>query len=609
MDGGAHNICNLKVSSTEMHSELPADILFLIFSLLGGDDITRCMRVCLRFTDLIRSDLYLQYKIDLAQNSMVDGSLSTLPISERQKRLREYSSRFRDGTFDHEDLSAHPHYSHQVCDGLPGWNMRVVAHHSLSTLYSENSRYDVTLSLFTPGSLQAGVQSSRYLLPIGAAGGEGLIIAQWAIDGAQDLLVIAETADMDVPEDSRRRPDEVHFRFYSVEESSTGVCPTPHPAAKFPALQFVAPALPGIDDDVPPTVKIVELHIAGPYVIWEVAVIRGEFRSVFVEACNWRTGDVISRINVGTLLVNIIPLDYPYLLVIPKALEAHPQSLAIYNFSRAPAHESDIEPSERRVCTLQLPAETLEPEERIRSHRIYTGDRPQTREGHFLPDPSHSVVVLTFFIACPHPEDPRDAERETHLLIPRATLLAHIRAAESESRQSKIQKNNSDATAVPWAEWGPHADGCLRLRGQRRAPWSLTRGLVCVPCGSRFPLVAFDDPDDECKIASVCVFDVNPLAARRRRQMLARREDGTDDVRSGEGSTAIVDDIEEMLPGVVDADCSRIPWVAYRFRLPYNPEEWPYGHVMDSVVMTMTGFAIQFGWVPEWNRRSQTWTV
>ncbi|PIL34941.1 hypothetical protein GSI_02728 [Ganoderma sinense ZZ0214-1] len=559
--------------------DLTADVLVPIFSLLHGQDIARCMLVCRRFSALVRSDLYLQYKIELAQNGMVDGDLSILPISERQKRLREYSSRFRDGAFDHEDLSAHPHYSHQVCDGLPGWNMRVVAHHSLSTLYSENGRYDVTLSLFTPGSSQAGVQSSRCLLPIGTAGGEGLVIAQWAIDGAQDLLVMAETADMDVPEELRRRPDEVHLRFYSIEESKTGVGATPHPAAKLPSLQFVAPAPPDIDDDVPQTVKIVELHIAGPYVIWEVAV----------------------RINVGTLLVNIVPLDYPYLLVIPKAREAHPESLAIYDFS--PAHDS-IKP-DRRVCTLQLPGETLEPEESIRSHLIYTGDRPQTREGHFLPDLSHSVVVLTFYIA--RPLDDRDAERETHLLIPRATLLAQIRAA----RESQRTDDGTAATvpSVPWAEWGPQ--GCLRLCGQRRAPWTLTRGLVSIPFGSRFPLVVFDDPDSECKIASVYVFDVNPFAARWRRQVRAGREDDSDDAKSESGSAAIVDrgDIKEVLPGIVDADCSRIPWVAYRFRLPYDSEEWPYGPVVDSVVMTMTGFMIQFGWVWDFEKTSQTWTV
>ena len=41
-------------------------------------------------------------------------------------------------------------------------------------------------------------------------------------------------------------------------------------------------------------VKIVELHIAGRYVIWELAVTRGELRSVLIEVCDWRAGEVIA---------------------------------------------------------------------------------------------------------------------------------------------------------------------------------------------------------------------------------------------------------------------------------------------------------------------------
>ena len=52
----------------------------------------------------------------------------------------------------------------------------------------------------------------------------------------------------------------------------------------------------GTDDAgaIQPMVKIVELHIAGPYVIWELAVTRGELRSVLVEVCDWRAGEVIA---------------------------------------------------------------------------------------------------------------------------------------------------------------------------------------------------------------------------------------------------------------------------------------------------------------------------
>ena len=140
---------------------------------------------------------------------MVDGHSSTLPtgISERLHRLREYASRFRDGRFDYEDLAAHPHYVLQMREGMSSsrWNTRSPDESSLSNLYGRDGRSDLSLSIFTPGSAQAGVPTSRCVLPIGTAGEPGLIVAQRAIDGAQDLLVVAEVADGVVPEGLRRR--------------------------------------------------------------------------------------------------------------------------------------------------------------------------------------------------------------------------------------------------------------------------------------------------------------------------------------------------------------------------------------------------------------------
>lgn len=209
--------------------DLPTDVLVHIFSLLRGQDIARCIevsklvlfllshltfnKVCHCFADLVRSDLYLQYTIELAQNGMVDGHSHTLTTSERLQRLREYSSRFRSGRFDHEDLAAHPHYVHQMRNGQ--WNTSSVDESSQSTLHGSDLRIetvtahsqdgpsDMFLSVFTPGSAQAGTQSKRSLLRIGTADEYAILITNWAIDGAQDLLVMTERADIAIPEHLR----------------------------------------------------------------------------------------------------------------------------------------------------------------------------------------------------------------------------------------------------------------------------------------------------------------------------------------------------------------------------------------------------------------------
>ena len=90
------------------------------------------------------------------------------------------------------------------------------------------------------------------------------------------------------------------------------------------------------------------------------------------------------------------------------------------------------------------------------------------------------------------------------------------------------------------------------------------------------------------------VFDINPHVARYQRQIRAARKHGDPATVTSMGT--IVEDIEGVLPGVVDPDCSSIPYVAYRFSLSmYGPGEWPpaAGQLISAVVMGMAGFVIK----------------
>lgn len=145
---------------------------------------------------------------------MVDGdsSTNTIPTSEPLQRLREYSSRFRSGAFDHEDLAAHPHYVREMRN--VSWIAPSLDGSSLSSLngphfYPFTHRPDVPfdtgmfLSTFTPGSALAGIQSSCSLLRISAAEEHAILINKWAIDTSQDLLVMSERFDISMPEHLR----------------------------------------------------------------------------------------------------------------------------------------------------------------------------------------------------------------------------------------------------------------------------------------------------------------------------------------------------------------------------------------------------------------------
>ena len=299
-------------------------------------------------------------------------------------------------------------------------------------------------------------------------------------------------------------------------------------------------------------------------------------------------------------------LDDEHILVSPR--RGLPSHLDIYNISGTPSTPC------RPVCTLELPAQKLS--ERVSSFHwhLHTREHAATPGGHFRVDPSSSIVVLTFVSVGTSAEE---SSSTSYLLIPCTTLSAQIlRAAKHEHSRRPPDRSGPrepepgpspqlDATAssapgpapvtVPWSDWGRH--GCLRLRTQRAPPRGRSY-IPVVPFGSRMPLVAFEGPD--FRRVSVYVFDVNRLAARHARQVLATRACRGDhgsthgsDSESATGRMAVVEDVEAVLPGIVDPECSTIPYVAYRFELPYGPSEEPYGHGIQSVEMNMTGFTVR----------------
>ena len=274
--------------------------------------------------------------------------------------------------------------------------------------------------------------------------------------------------------------------------------------------------------------------------------------------------------------MHVIPLDHPYLLVLPNVKPY--TKLSIHTFApSAPTGSSSL------VCTLQLPE--LHPTQHISWHDICTSRRPPplARSGHFRADPAHWMIAFALYTGL-------GRHRFTsHLLIPRATLSAQIRAAEARQQlaiETARGGGGGEAEAsvpVPWQDWG--ARGCLRLR-LLRTPFSGILRLV--PFGSRMPFVVFDPPTVQS--GSVYVFDLNPLAARNARQFLSSpnpsRGDGSSDGGLvGAGVGAIVEDVDAALAGVVDPGCSAIPYVVYRFDVPERLE-------IRSVVMSMTGFMV-----------------
>ncbi|PIL34955.1 hypothetical protein GSI_02742 [Ganoderma sinense ZZ0214-1] len=516
--------------------DLPSDILLLILSLLHGQHIARCVRVCRSFADLIHSDLYLQYIIALAQIGMVDGHSSSLPLPERLQRLRHYISNFRNGIFHHESIFKDPGHSRQALNIIKESVFPVYHAEDSSALYRRvHLSPGSSLFVVSHGSAQAGIESHHLMIPFRIPSPENpwRLVNKWAIDEAQDLLVTVEMECLASELQGRTTlsPPEVHF--YSLSGSKSVGAAADHPAAARPHWQIALP------DGTEPTtdINVLGVWVTTEHVVWEIAD-RG-VRDYTIEVCNWRTGQITS-----------LPGD----------------------------HKMNIEQ--------QMSLATM----------VMSSSSSTLQAGHFRADPSLSMVVLTYKGRGAH------GALTTHLLIPLTTILAQIRravapqceGATADDSEQVPQPPPSAPTPVPWEDWG--AGGCLRLRLPNGAYRMLPKPHV-IPFSSRIPIVVYHD--DRFRSVSIYVVDINPLAARH---ALATRSHGSAQ------ATAVVEDEEGTLPGVVDPECSAIPYVVYHFPLPDVPPERPMGYRIWSVETTMTGFAISLT-----NRgvhdSLQSWTV
>ncbi|KAM5536881.1 hypothetical protein V8D89_009428 [Ganoderma adspersum] len=533
--------------------DLPIELLILAFSLLYGQDIARSIGVCRYFADLINSDVYLQYRIELARNGMVDRLSSTLPVSERLQRLRQYSSCFCNGIFNHETLYAHPDYVRQ----FRSLEFNSSSSGDASILYGNTWRSQYFLSVFTHGSAQAGIQSRRWLVPVGTLGGQTRLIKGWAFDRVQDLIVTVE--DVRIMINSQMRTF-LEIRFCSL--SGSEATQMDHPAAMIPCMQVLPPPGSG-----PIAYSSLGLTIWGHYVVWKSWTSSDGFRYCYlVEVANWRTGQIVLRIDFGTQPIDVVPWGDSHLLVLPTDFKS-PRRLYIYSlFSAAP---------NLPLQTLQLPEPVPNPGEQAVLHKMTSSLHSPTPEGHFHADPSRSIVLLTRNIRLGGLGAP---EYACYLIIPYATLRTHIDAAIDSTHSDSPQP----LVPVPWEEWGPR--GCLQLRLPPIHEHSYH--VLLVPSCSRMPVVVLDDPSN-----SVYVFEFNPLSAR----YASAQNDGSE-------LTAIVEDVEAVLPGVVDPECAAIPYVVYRFALP------PSERSICKVQMSMTGFAVTYEGFGI-NNAEETWTV
>ena len=277
----------------------------------------------------------------------------------------------------------------------------------------------------------------------------------------------------------------------------------------------------------------------------------------------------IQRIDFGTQQVEVVPWGDAHILVTP-ADAVSPQYLHLYSLS-ASNHN-------RPLLTLQLPQIDLNPGDTLHGVKMTTSLHPPAPGGHFRADPEKSMLVLIHQVlpGDSHPDN-MDIRNSSHLLIPYATLHAQLDAVtiDGDSDGADPGESSEPPTPIPWKDWGSRTSLRLRMRPERELGADLDDLVTSIPLGSRLPLVVLDGSSS----VSVYVFDIDPLAARYARGM--SRGDSSE-------STAVVEDVEEALPEVLDQECAAIPFVVYRFALAPSDRRW-----IREVQMSLTGFAVK----------------
>ena len=273
----------------------------------------------------------------------------------------------------------------------------------------------------------------------------------------------------------------------------------------------------------------------------------------------------MQRIDFGTRQVEVVPWGDAHILVTP-ADAVPPQYIHLYSLSTPTPN--------RPLLTLQLPKFDLNPGETLYGVTMKTSLHTSAPGGHFRADPEQSMLLLTHQVL---PEDSHpdnmNIRSSSHVLIPYATLRRQLDAVTIES-DSADRESSGPPAPILWQDWGSRTSLRLRVRPKRELGADLDDLVTSIPLGSRLPVVVLDGSSS----ASMYVFDIDPLAARYARGM--SQGDGSE-------STAIVEDVEAALPGVVDPDCAGVPFVVYRFTLPPS-DRW-----IREVQMSLTGFAVK----------------
>ncbi|RDX57082.1 hypothetical protein OH76DRAFT_13229 [Lentinus brumalis] len=460
---------------------LPSEILACILCLCEIADIFSCSIVCRSFEYLVRTNIYIRYKIMLDVNGMVDGPPSHIPISERLQQLKIYTFQSRNGP----DAFIR-------AQGLPYWRISPENKDwKLSLSFSGSTSYIVTkprlglVEIISPASdLQSA--TSHWVVPLKLFP-QGTVSAV-SVDIVQDLLLVFQEgtdsssvlrcsmpANISMTIASSHRQILVHAR--SLRKPDVG-----HPSAMLSVLHTLAPN--------PERVEGIQIH--KERAAWSLSYDRGQSHDI--EVWDWRSGVLVWRSRFHAQ-VSFALLDDSYIVAGCRGWN----ELRLYHVAAAATSTnatSTAGVTRDQSIRLRLPAGS-------KLERIQESSIPNAPPNvPFWPNPSLRMIAVSFDDIT---ATSSKKQYRAGLLIPYETLRSILAVRTSGAH-------------VHWDAWGPRNSLLLHVPSllhhlDRNFAHSHAFGSRLAVSLSRHGWVP----------GGIAVIDINPYAARYSRNPHLRR--------------------------------------------------------------------------------------
>ncbi|KAI0652970.1 hypothetical protein C8Q70DRAFT_687696 [Cubamyces menziesii] len=436
-----NRICS-RFRASSSHNEgfihkLPENLLLACLLLLDAPDLVEYRQICRHWRSLIDSDKYLQFKIGLWAEGLLDGLDNTMGVDAQSKLLCDYKARWKDAQFlrDLDCIQVGPDdiRARKTQSSIDG-----------SVMYMLPAGHSPRLVVCSPPSTLRRLEKRVWTLPLADIEGN---IFRIAVDVSQDLLLVAEAPSSETQWD-------IQLHLLSLENGGRR-----HPQAASPVIRPLRRPTSGRERHM---TFVYALRICGHHVAWIVNSLGLSARGrLDLEVWNWRTGRTVWARTLDKYSFTFLDPLHIALVNLNDLLEA-PRTLQIYTIAATGLNEGEAvlkpiksgDPS--RICSLQLPPLRRKYSSRLRCEKIVCNAHSPTAHSAFEPDPGSALLTI-------------------HLQVDSVgfILVIPLWALRREKDRVLARPSYLRRRTLSWSEWGPRCGMMLPLAHTKHHAHSL----------------------------------------------------------------------------------------------------------------------------------------